>query len=137
MVARYTTAAAAAAVYPGVVNLPFVTGYGCLAFAIVVPLSVESGANREEKTYIEGVRTLLSSLSSPSPPSPPPPPPPPPPLAPPVTLYITGLATARAVRTVAAKSRRYSPPTLIRVMSPVAAVTFFRWQRIASTSPPC
>ena len=52
MVARYTTAAAAAAVYPGVVNLPFVTGYGCLAFAIVVPLSVESGANREEKTYI-------------------------------------------------------------------------------------
>ena len=59
MVARYTTAAAAAAVYPGVVNLPFVTGYGCLAFAIVVPLSVESGANREEKTYIEGVRTIL------------------------------------------------------------------------------
>ena len=36
----------------------------------------------------------------------------------PVTLYITGLATARAVRTVAAKSRRYSPPALIRVMSP-------------------
>jgi hypothetical protein len=24
-----------------------------------VPLSVESGANREEKTYIEGVRTIL------------------------------------------------------------------------------
>merc|ERR1712072_265907 len=80
----------------------------------------------------------LSSLSSPSLPLPPsPPPPPPPPLAPPVPLYITGLATARAVRPVAATSRRHSPPTLIRVMSPVAAVTFFRWQRIASTSPPC
>ena len=50
----------------------------------------------------------------------------------PVTLYITGLATARAVRTVAAKSRRYSPPTLIRVLSPAAAVTICRWQRIAS-----
>ena len=24
-----------------------------------MPLSVESGANREEKTYIEGVRTIL------------------------------------------------------------------------------
>jgi len=49
-----------------------------------------------------------------------------------VTLYITGLATARAVRTVAAKSRRYSPPTLIRVLSPAAAVTICRWQRITS-----
>ena len=103
-----------------------------------MPLSVESGANREEKTYIEGVRTILffafvtiaalaTAAAAAAPTT----------CATPVTLYITGLATARAVRTVAAKSRRYSPPTLIRVMSPAAAVTVCRWQRIASTSPPC
>ena len=66
MVARrrggYTTAAAAAAaaaaVYPGVVKLQLSPAMARLRH-IVVPLGVESGANREEKTYIEGVRTML------------------------------------------------------------------------------
>ena len=59
MVARrrggYTTAAAAAAaaaaVYPGVVKLQLSPAMARLRH-IVVPLGVESGANREEKTYI-------------------------------------------------------------------------------------
>ena len=67
MVARrrggYTTAAAAAAaaaaVYPGVVKLQLSPAMARLRH-IVVPLGVESGANREEKTDIpfEGVRTI-------------------------------------------------------------------------------
>ena len=53
---RYTTAAAAAAaaaaaVYPGVVKLQLSPAMARLRH-IVVPLGVESGANREEKTYI-------------------------------------------------------------------------------------
>ena len=57
---RYTTAAAAAAaaaaVYPGVVKLQLSPAMARLRH-IVVPLGVESGANREEKTDIP-LRTI-------------------------------------------------------------------------------
>jgi hypothetical protein len=68
LAAADTTAAAAAAaattaaaVHPGVVNLQTFTSYG-LAIVVPVPLRVESGANREEKTYIEGVHYVPSFL---------------------------------------------------------------------------
>ena len=68
---RYTTAAAAAAaaaaVYPGVVKLQLSPAMARLRH-IVVPLGVESGANREEKTDIpfEGVRTIPFFASVPT-----------------------------------------------------------------------
>ena len=129
-------AAAAAAVHPGVVNLQISLAMARLCHRCAAKCRERCESRGEDLhrrcTYppffaFVTIAALAAAAAAAAPTT----------CATPVTLYITGLATARAVRTVAAKSRRYSPPALIRVMSPAAAVTVCRWQRIASTSRPC